>query len=125
VQRQRVGLAPNVAADHRHRAEFTHRTGIAENDPVQQAPLDIGKRHPEEGLPTTGPEHDGGLLFLRALLLHQRNQLPGNERSGDECGSEHNTRNGKDDFEVMINQPGPEPPMSPEEQDENHPGDHR
>ena len=92
VQRQRVGLAPDVAGDHRHRAELAHRARVAEDEAVQQAPLDVGQRDPEERLPAAGAEHDGRFLLLGPLLLHQRNQLARHERRGHERRGQHDAR---------------------------------
>src|SRR6476660_90339 len=49
-ERHGVGLAADVARDHRHRAELTHGAGIAQQYAIQQAPLDIGQSDAEEGL---------------------------------------------------------------------------
>ena len=50
VQRQRVGQPSDVARDDRHGAELAHRAGVAENDAVEQAPLDVRQRHAEKRL---------------------------------------------------------------------------
>ena len=44
VQRHRVGLAADVAGDHRDRAELAHRARVAQQHAVEQAPLDVGQR---------------------------------------------------------------------------------
>ena len=43
VQGQGVGPPADVAGDHRDRAELAHRARVAQDDPVEQAPLDVGK----------------------------------------------------------------------------------
>ncbi len=121
VKRERVGLAPDVAGHDGHRAELTHRAGVAEDESVQQAPLDVGQRHSPERLPPIRPEYDRRLFFLRSLLLHERNQLAGDERRGHERRREHHTGHRKDDLDIVLLEPGPEPPVRPEEQHEDHP----
>ena len=62
LQRHGVGLAADVAGDHRHRAELAHGAGVAEQHAVEQRPFDVGQRHPEEGLPAAGAERQRRLL---------------------------------------------------------------
>ena len=44
LQRHGVGQAANMAGDDRHRAEFAHGAGIAEQHAVEQRPFDVGQR---------------------------------------------------------------------------------
>ena len=125
VQRHRVGLAANVARDHRHRAEFAHRPRIAQDHAVQQAPLDVGQRHAPEGLPAGRAEHDGGLLLVGALRLHQRDQLPRDERKGHEHGRQHDAGHGEDDLDVVFGQPGAQPALRAENQHVDQARHHR
>src|SRR3954468_10894279 len=83
-QGHRVSLPGDMAGDNRNGAEFTHGTGIAKNDTVDETPFDGGQRHVPEGLQTVGSESEGGLLLFCSRGLHDRNQLPGNERKRDE-----------------------------------------
>ena len=69
-----------LPGDHRNGAEFAHRAGVAEDDAVEQAPLDIGQRDAAEDLPAAGPQHAGGLFLFGPLGLHERNQFAGDER---------------------------------------------
>src|SRR6478609_3219547 len=51
VQREGVGRAADVTGHHGHGAELAHRPCVAENDAVEQAPLDVGQRDAPERLP--------------------------------------------------------------------------
>ena len=51
VQRHRVGKAANMSAQHRHRAEFTHRARVAQEHAIEQTPFDTRKRDAEERFP--------------------------------------------------------------------------
>ena len=113
MQRHGVGQAADVPGDHRDCAELAHRAGIAQEHAVEQAPLDVGQRHPEEDLPAAGAQHARGLLLLGALLLHQRDQLARDEREGDEDRREHDPGHGEDDLDVVLGEPGPEQPWAP------------
>ena len=125
MQRHRVRQAADVAGHDRHGAKLPHRPRVAEDDAVQQTPLDIGQRHPPERLPATRAEHDRGLLFIRALRLHQRDQLAGHERKGDKDRRQNDARYRKDNLDVVLIQPGAQQPMGAEQQHKDHPRDHR
>src|SRR4051812_2968335 len=56
VKRQSVGQAADVAGDHGNRAELTHRARIAEQDAVEQRPLDVGQGDPPEGGEAAGAQ---------------------------------------------------------------------
>jgi hypothetical protein len=124
MQRQGVGLPAYVARDHRHRAELAHGPRIAQNHAVDQAPLDVGQRDVPEGLPAGRAQHDGGLLFVVALRLHQRDQLARDERKGHEHSGQHNPRHGKNNLDVMRHQPGPKPALRAEDQHVDQAGHH-
>ena len=53
LQRDGVGV-DGVFGDDVHRAEFAHRAGVAEDDAVEQAPLDVGEGDFPEGLEAAG-----------------------------------------------------------------------
>ena len=101
VQRHGVGQAADMAGDHRDRAELAHGAGIAQQHAVEQAPFHVGQRHPPEGLPAGGAQRQRRLLVLGALLLHQRDQLAGDEREGDEDRRQHDAGHGEDDLDVV------------------------
>ena len=46
MERQRICLSTNVPRHNGNRAEFPHRTCIAEQYPIEEAPLDVRKGHP-------------------------------------------------------------------------------
>ncbi len=125
MQRHGVGQPADMARHHRHRAELAHCPRVAQDDTVQQPPLDIGQRHAKEGLPTGRAQHDGRLLLFAALRLHQRNQLARHEREGDEHGGQHDARHGKDDLEIVRGQRRPEPSLRTEQQHVDQPRDDR
>src|SRR5690554_4449406 len=98
-----------MAGHDRYGTELTHGAGIAKNDSVQQAPLDIGQRDPVEGLPAGGAQHQRRFLFLVALRLHQRYEFASDEGEGDEYGGQHDARYGKKYLDVVLVQPVAEP----------------
>ena len=125
VQRHGVGLAADVAGDDADRAELAHRPRVAEDDAVEQRPLDVRQRDAAEDLPAAGAEHARRFFLLGALRLHQRDQLAGDEREGDEDRREDDARQGEDDLQVVVAQPGAEPALQAEHQHEDQAGDHR
>ena len=100
-----VGLSRDVAGDDVDRAELAHRARVAEDDPVGQAPLDVGQGDAPEHLPAAGPEADGGRLLVGADGLHDRDQLAGHEGEGHEGGGEDEARRGEDDLEALVVRP--------------------
>ena len=56
LQRHGVGLAPNLARDHRDRAELAHGARIAEQNAVEQRPFHIRQRDEQERLEAAGAE---------------------------------------------------------------------
>ena len=105
VQRQRVGHAADVARHDRHGAELPHRARGGEDDAVQQAPLDVRQRHPDEHLQAAGAEHACGLFLLGAGRLHDRDDLARHERKRHEDRGQHDARHRKDDLEPMVDHP--------------------
>src|SRR6266849_4042280 len=83
-----------------HRAELTHGAGIAQDDSVQQAPLNVGDGHTPEELPAVRPEAEGGDFLLGADSLHDRNQLTSNKWAGDECRDQNKAWGGAADTPV-------------------------
>ena len=55
----------------------------------------------QEGAPARGAERQRRLLLGRALLLHQRDQLAGDEGKGDEHRREHDAGHGEDDLDAV------------------------
>ncbi|MPN10580.1 hypothetical protein SDC9_157875 [bioreactor metagenome] len=124
MQGHGVGLAPDMTGDHGHGTEFAHGTGVAQNHPIDQTPFDIGQGDIPEGLPARGSKHDSSLLFVAALGLHQRDQLPSDEGKGHEHGGQHNAGYGKDDLNVVLGQPGAQPAIGTEHQHIHQTCDH-
>ena len=84
----------------------------------------FGKRHPEERLAPAGTEHAGGLLFLRARGLHDRNDFAGDEGKRDETRREHDTGTANTIFQSCSKAMAPAT-LAAEEQDEDHACDDR
>src|SRR5678815_218930 len=125
VQRHGVGLAADVAGDDADRAELAHRARVAEDDAVEQRPLDVRQRDAAKDLPAARAEHARRLFLLGALRLHQRNQLAGDEREGDEDRRDDDAGQREDDLQVVVAQPFAEPALEAEDEDEDQPGDDR
>ena len=107
-QRHGVGLAANMSRHHRHRAEFAHRPRIAQQHAIQHAPFDIGQGDAEEGLQARRAERDRGLLLLRALLLHQRNQRARDERKRHEDGRKRDAGHREQHMDIVACSHGPQ-----------------
>ena len=100
MERQRVGLAANIAGDDRHRAELAHDAGVAEHHAVKQRPSHIGQCHREEGPPAGRAKRGRGLLEIAALRLHQRDELARHEGCRDEHRGKHDARQGEQDLDI-------------------------
>ena len=74
----------------------------------------LGRVMRKKTLPAAGAEHQRGLLFVRALRLHQRNQLARHEGEGDEGGGEDDTGHGENDAQIVIGEPGSKPALRAE-----------
>ena len=96
-----VGQAAHVARDDGDGAELAHGAGIAEKDAVEQRPADIRQGHGQKGAQPRGAERQGRLFVGRALLLHQRDELAGDERKGHEDRGEHDARQREDDLDAV------------------------
>ena len=114
-----------MAGDDRDRAEFAHRPRVAEEHAIEQRPADVGQCDGEEGAKAGGAEGERGLLVLRTLLLHQRDQLARDEGERDEDRREDEPRQREDHLHVVIDEPGPEMRLAAENEDEDQARDHR
>ena len=113
VQRHGVRLAANVAGDNRHRAELAHCAGVAEDDAIQQRPFDVRQRDAPERLQARCPKCDRGFFFVAALRLHQRDEFARHEWKRHEDRGQDDAGNGKNDPDVVVLEPAPEPSMAP------------
>ena len=102
-----------MAGDDRDGAELAHGAGVAEQHAIEQAPFDVGQRHAQERLQPRGAERQRRLLVGRALLLHQRDELAGDEGEGDEDRGQHDAGHGEDDLDVVAASKGPSRPWAP------------
>ena len=114
-----------MARDDRDRAELAHRARVAQNDAVEQRPLDVRQRHARERLPAACAERQRGFLLVVALRLHQRDQFARDERKRHENRRQHDAGNGEDDLDVVCRQPRPKPALRAEEQHVDQAGDDR
>ena len=125
MQRHGVGLAANVAGHDRHRAELAHGARVAQKHAVEQRPFHVRQGHAQEGPQARRAERERGLLLLRALLLHQRDQFARDERKRDEHRRQHDAGQREYDLDVVLLQPGPEIALRAEQQHEHQTRDHR
>ena len=125
LKRDRVGEAADVAGDDRHRAEFAHRSRVAEQDAGEQRPADVGQRHGQEGGPAARAERQRGLLVGVPELLHDRDELARDERAGHEHRRQRHAGNREDDLDLMRGEPGSEQPLRAEHQHEDQAAHHR
>src|SRR5258706_8084613 len=125
MQGQGVGLAADVARDHRDRAEFSHRAGVAQQDSIEHPPAHVRQRYDAEYAPAAGAHRERGFLIIAPLRLHERDQLPRDEGESDESRGEHHARHREDDLEIVIAQPVAEPAAGAEHQHKNQTGDDR
>ena len=119
AQRHRLRFTRDVAAHHAHRAVFTHRAGVAEDDAIDQAPLHTRQRDVPESLPAVRAKREGGLFLIRARCLHHRNQFARHERKRDEHRCQNDARHGEDDFQIVIAQPFAEETLQAEQHNEH------
>ena len=125
LQRHGIRQPADVTRDDRHRAELAHGARVAEDDAVEQSPLDVGQRDAQKRLPAARAERQRGLFFVVALRRHQRQQLARDERKRDEDRRQHDARHGEDDLDVVGRQPRSEQSLGAEEQHVRQPGHDR
>ena len=102
AQRHRVGLTGDVARDDVHGAELAHRARVAQDDAVDEAPLDVRHRDLPEHLPAVGAEADRGEFLFDADRLHHRNQLARDERERDERRRQDQPGRREDDLQARV-----------------------
>ena len=95
-QRHRVRLTGDMARDDRHCAELAHGAGVAKQDSVKQAPLDVWKGDAQENLPAARAKCDSGFFLITfdvtvgPLFFIALDSLPGHSTgapspAGDNC----------------------------------------
>src|ERR1044072_8487601 len=109
-----------MTGHHRDGTEFTHSACVTENHAVHQSPAYLWQGDTEEGDPSTRAKCNGCLLLIVTQLLHERNELTCHIGECHEHGGEDNPRQRKDNADVVILQPHPEPAMQPEQQYVHH-----
>ena len=102
MQRQRIGEPSNMARHNGDRSEFSHRTRIAQDDAIEQAPLDIREGDADERLPSRRAQRERRFFFLSSLRLHQGDQFARDKRNGNKGGGEHDARQCEDDLDVVL-----------------------
>ena len=125
MERDCIGGAADMAGNHGNRPELAHRPRVAQNHAVQQTPFDIRQSHAPERLPAPGAQSSRRFLFFTSLRLHQRDQLAGDKRKGNEDSREHDSRHGENDLDVVFGKPRPEPALKTEQQHKNKSRDDR
>ena len=120
-QRERLGLARDLARDDGHRAELADAAGDREHDAVGDAPADRRQRDAPERLPAAGAERRRGLLLLVADLLQHGRDLAHDERHRDEDRRQHDARDREDHLERQV----AEPAAAPEHEDQREADDDR
>ena len=101
-QRQRLGLAGDLAADDADRAELADRARRRQHDAVDDAPADRRQRDAPERLPARGAERRRGLLLLVADLAQHRRDLAHDERQRHEDRREHDPGPREDDLDAGV-----------------------
>ena len=76
----------------------------------------LGRVTREKVCQPLAPKHERRFFLLAPLRLHERDQLARDERKGDEDGGEHDAGDGEDDLDIVLVEPGSEPPLSAEHQ---------
>src|SRR5829696_8658881 len=119
-RQQRHGLCgtEHIARDHPDGPELAQRSGQGEHDPVRQGPAHTRQGETPEALPGIRAERPARLLLFQPDLLQHGNQLPHDEREGDEAGGQHDGGFGVDDLDPRLLQPPSEPAVAPVYQDQ-------
>src|SRR5262250_1203900 len=110
----RVRAALSMPGNNGYRTIFARRARRAQNDTIEETPLDVRERDTKESLQTSRSENERGFLFFASLGLHVGNQFPCHERHRDEHGGEHDAGRCKDDLNSVLFQPWSQPPLQPE-----------
>jgi hypothetical protein len=81
----------------------------------------IRQRHAAERLPAAGTENQRRLLLAGALAVHQRDQLAGDERQGNEQRRKGDPGHRENDVDAVRGEPAAEQSLQPKQQDEYQP----
>ena len=120
-----VGFTGEVLRDYGDGAEFAHGAGVAQDDAVEEAPLDVGEGDVPEGLPAIGAPREMAACSSRVpwFLAAEGDEFACDEGEGDEGGGEDQAGEGEDDADVVLLEPGAEKSGAAEDEDEDHAGD--
>ena len=125
MQRNSSRSAADLSGDNGNGAELADRAGVAENNPVQQAPFNIRQRNAHEHLPAVGAQNASRHFFVRALRLHDRNQFLGNKGHRYKRRRNDNAGNGENNLDVPgVEQVAQKRPC-PKHEHEQHTGNNR
>ncbi len=125
MQRHGVGVAADVAGDHRHRAELAHRAGVAQDHAVEQAPLDVGQRDAPEGLPAAAPSDSAASSSSVPCACISGISSRATKGKVTKIVASTMPGHGEDDLDVVRREPRPEPALGAEQQHVDQAGDHR
>src|SRR5262245_59315911 len=125
MERQRLGLADEVARDDRDGPELAERARRRQDDAVRDAPPDRRQRDPTKRGERRSAECPGSLLLLGADLPQDGNDLADDEGKRDEDRHEHHRRQREDDLDSMRIEPRAEPARAGIDEKERKPDDDR
>ena len=95
MQRQGIGLAPDMTGHHRHRPEFAHRAGTAKDNAIEQPPFDIRQGNLPKNPPAAGSHKRRCFFLLPPLRFHHRHNAAGDKGQSHKDGCQHNPRHRK------------------------------
>ena len=119
MEREGIGLAPQMPGYDRHGSKFPHRPCPAQNHPVQQRPFDMGEGNLPKDRESLCPHQCRRFLLVFSISVHHREQLAEHKRKCDKyCGKNH-AWYCKNNFDVMRFQETSHPSDIPERQYED------
>src|SRR6476659_8815695 len=118
MERQRVRQASYLARDDGDGTELTHRARVAEDDAVEQPPLDVRQCHAQKNLEAARAQHARGFFLLGSRRFHYWNDLSRDERKRDENRRQNDSGNREHDLEPVIHHPRAKQALPSEQQDE-------
>src|SRR5262245_29871184 len=125
MKRNGISYSTNLPRNHVDGAKFAHATAGTQNHTVKQTPLDIRQSHAKKGLPSTRAKDDGRFLFFPTLSLHQRYDFACDKGDGYEHRGKYDAGYGKNDFNVVVREPGTKPTLQSKKQNKDQSRNYR